>query len=75
LTDPKDIARIGSLILQASQTAVKAQIAVDDVRLRRKGVELLPRILEKMEEQRKRLSSDQDSTENKPDNLGAPVRT
>ena len=53
--DPRDLARVGSLVHTTAQGVLRTQVQVDEQRLKRKGVDLLPQILAKMEEQRKRL--------------------
>ncbi len=56
--DAKDIVRVGTLKKEVMKTMLHTQVQVDDQRLKRKGTDLLPEILRRMEEQKKRLELD-----------------
>ena len=47
--------RVGTLKKEVMKTMLHTQVQVDDQRLKRKGTDLLPEILKRLEEQKKRL--------------------
>lgn len=51
----KDIARIGNMKLSAMKTILNTQLRVDDQRLRRRGEDLLPKILARLAEEKLKL--------------------
>ena len=53
--EPKDIARVGGVILGAARMTLGTQVRVDEQRLKAKSLDLLPKILQRVEEERKRL--------------------
>ncbi len=53
--DAKDIVRVGTLKKEVMKTMLHTQVQVDDQRLKRKTTDLLPEILRRLEEQKKRL--------------------
>jgi len=53
--DAKDTVRIGNLKKEVMKTMLLTQVQVDDQRLKRKASDLLPEILKRLEEEKKRL--------------------
>ncbi|MDE1867967.1 MAG: hypothetical protein KGI08_09705 [Thaumarchaeota archaeon] len=51
--------RVQGQRLKAAQLALSTQVKVDEHRLKRTGVDLLPEILSRMEKQRTRLLADE----------------
>lgn len=47
--------RVGTLKKEVMKTMLHTQVQVDDQRLKRKTTDLLPEILKRLEEQKKRL--------------------
>lgn len=58
----KDIARIGNMKLSAMKTVLNTQLRVDDQRLRRRGEDILPKILEVLAREKLRLISPSSSS-------------
>ena len=50
-----DVAKIGNLIHAAARTTLNTQVRVDEQRLRRKNMDIMPEILETLNRERARL--------------------
>jgi hypothetical protein len=53
----KDVARMGNLVHGVMKTVLTTQLRVDDQRLRRRGEDLLPKILEVLAREKLRLAA------------------
>lgn len=56
--DHKNVARIGNLVHQAARTGLVTQVKVDEQRLRKKSEDILPRLLERLAQEKLRLASE-----------------
>lgn len=51
-----DVAKIGNLIHAAARTTLNTQVRVDEQRLRRKSMDIMPQIIETLNRERARLA-------------------
>lgn len=55
--EPKDLARIGNLIHSAARTGLITQVRVDEQRLRRKTNDIIPKLLERLEQEKRFMAA------------------